>query len=360
MAETIVNLVLGKLADAVVQEALFLYGVRAKVEQVQRDLTWIQSFLKDADAKHHKNERVKTWVNEIQEAGYLIEDVLEKFLVEVGGGKREGLCNKLKRIGKMPMKLISEHKVGSEIDNIQKRLSEIKDNKEKYGLDLEEASSGASVEQPIRPFFNPDIDEMEVVGFDKEKKTIVNQLIDPKDTRRAVISIVGAGGSGKTTLAKEAYKSDEVKRHFGISMWLTISQQYKLIDILMTMLEKIRKVDDSERQNKREDYFLIELNNSLREKKYLVVLDDLWSSNNIWTQLQAALPNANNGSRVLITTRFINLAEEADIISIPHKIEPLNEDENKHLLLKKVFPNRFAKECPNEVLPIVTQFTKKM
>ncbi|XP_078161624.1 disease resistance protein RPP13-like [Carex rostrata] len=359
MAEIIVKLVLGKLGDAVVEEAFFLYGVRDKVERVQRDLTWIQSFLKEADAKCHKNERVKTWVNEIQEAGYLIEDVLEKFLVEVGGGRREGLCNKLKMIGKMPMKLISEHKVGSEIDKIQKRLSEIKDNKEKYGLDLEETSSGASVEQPIRPFFNPDIDEMEVVGFDKEKKTIVNQLIDPKDTRRAVISIVGAGGSGKTTLAKKVYKSDEVKRHFGISMWLTISQQYKLIDILMTMLEKIRKVDDSERQNKREDYFLTELNNSLRERKYLVVLDDLWSSNNIWTQLQAALPNANNGSRVLITTRFINLAEEADIISIPHKIEPLNEDESKHLLLKKVFPNRFAKECPNGVLPIVTQFTKK-
>lgn len=62
---------------------------------------------------------------------------------------------------------------------------------------------------------------------------------------------------------------------------------------------------------------------------------------------------------VLINIRFINLAEEADIISIPHKIEPLNEDESKHLLLKKVFPNRFTKECPNEVLSIVTQFTKK-
>ncbi|XP_078161570.1 disease resistance protein RPM1-like [Carex rostrata] len=201
---------------------------------------------------------------------------------------------------------------------------------------------------------------MEVVGFDKEKKTIVNQLIDPKDTRRAVISIVGAGGSGKTTLAKEVYKSAEVKRHFDISMWLTISQEYKLIDILMTMLEKIRKVDDSERQNKGEDYFLTELNKSLRERKYLVVLDDLWPSNNIWTQLQSALPNANNGSRVVITTRFIKLAEEADIISKPHEIKHLNEDESKHLLLKKVFPNRFANECPNEVLPLATQFTQKL
>ncbi|XP_078162320.1 putative disease resistance RPP13-like protein 3 isoform X1 [Carex rostrata] len=303
---------------------------------------------------------VKKWVNEIKEVGNLIDDVLEKFLVEVGGGTQEGLLNKLKRIGKMPMKLISEHKVGSEIDKIQKRLSEIKENKEMYGLGLEETSSGASVEQSIKPFFNPDIDEMEVVGFDIERKTIVKQLIDANITRRAVISIVGAGGSGKTTLAKEVYKSAEVKRHFDISMWLTISQEYKLIDILMKMLEKIREVHDSERQNKGEDYFLTELNKSLRERKYLVVLDDLWPINNIWTQLQPALPNANNGSRVLITTRFIKLAEEVDIISIPHKIEPLNEDESKHLLLKKVFPNRFVNECPDGVLPLVTQFTQKI
>ena len=103
----------------------------------------------------------------------------------------------------------------------------------------------------------------------------------------------------------DAFHSDEVKRHFGISMWLTISQEYKLIDILMKMLEKIREVHDSERHNKGEDYFLTELNKSLGERKYLVVLDDLWPRNNIWTQLQPALPNANNGSRVLITTRFV-------------------------------------------------------
>ncbi|XP_078149231.1 disease resistance protein RPP13-like [Carex rostrata] len=361
MAETVVNLVLGKMADVVVQEALFLYGVRDKVERVQRDLKWIQSFLKDADAKRHKDERVKQWVNEVQEVGYLIEDVLDKFLVEVGGGRREGLYNKLKRIGKMPMKLISKHKVGSEIDNIQKRLSEIKENKQMYGLEgLEETSSGASVEQPMRPFSSPDIDEMEVVGFNVQRKTIVDQLIDTNITRRAVISIVGAGGSGKTTLAKEVYKSAEVKHHFDISMWLTISQEYKLIDILMKMLEKIRGVPDSERQNKGEDYFITEIYQSLRERKYMVILDDLWPSNNVWTQLQVALPNYNKGSRVLITTRFIKLAEEADIRSEPHEIKPLNKDESKQLLFKKVFPNRFSNECPNEVLPLVTQFTQKI
>ena len=98
----------------------------------------------------------------------------------------------------------------------------------------------------------------------------------------------------------DVFYSVEVKRHFDISTWLTISQEYKLIDILMKMLKEI----GSERQNEGEEYLITELNKCMRERKYLVVLDDIWSSN-VWTVLQVALPDTNNGSRVLITTRFV-------------------------------------------------------
>ncbi|XP_078150450.1 putative disease resistance RPP13-like protein 3 [Carex rostrata] len=357
MAETIVNLVLVKLSEAVVQEALFLSRVRDKVQRVQRDLKWIQSFLKDAETKRHKDERVKQWVNEVQEVGYLIEDVLEKFLTEVGGGRSEGLPSILKKIGKMPMKLISKHKVGNEIDQIRERLREIKENTTMYKIEgLKESSSGASVKLPIRLFLNPDIDDMEVVGFEVDKKIIVDKLFDTNITRRSVISIVGAGGSGKTTLAKDVYKCAEVKRHFGISMWLTISQEYNLKDILIKMLEQIQEVHKEE-QEKGEEYFITELNKCMKKKRYLVVLDDVWSSD-VWTQLEFAFPNAHNGSRVLITTRFIEIPEMADNISKPHEIQPLNEEDSKQLLLGKIFPNQFANECPSEVLPLATQFTK--
>lgn len=113
------NLVLGKLVDAVVQEALFLYGVSDKVQRVRRELTWIQSFLKDADQKRYKDERVKHWLNEIKEVSFLIEDTLDKFLMEADGGRQEGLCNTLKRIGKKPMELIAKHKLGTEIHKIR-------------------------------------------------------------------------------------------------------------------------------------------------------------------------------------------------------------------------------------------------
>ena len=61
----------------------------------------------------------------------------------------------------------------------------------------------------------------------------------------------------------------------------------------------------------------------------------------------------------MIIIRFINIAEEMDRISKPYVIQPLNEEESKQLLLKKIFPNQFANECPSDLIPLATQFTKK-
>ncbi|KAJ3703892.1 hypothetical protein LUZ61_007597 [Rhynchospora tenuis] len=207
MAESMVNLILCKFADTVIQEALYLYGVQDKVARVQRELTWIQCFLKDADSKRQKDERVKQWVNEVMEVSHCIEDILDKFLAEHGGGRQKGLHNKLQRIGKMPMELITKHKLVAKIDKILQRISEISESTKRYGIEgLKGNTSDSSVKQTISPLVIPDIDETEVVGFQVDQKIIVDKLTDRNISRRSVITLVGCGGSGKTTLAKEVYK----------------------------------------------------------------------------------------------------------------------------------------------------------
>ncbi|XP_049365105.1 disease resistance protein RPP13-like [Solanum verrucosum] len=53
------------------------------------------------------------------------------------------------------------------------------------------------------------------------------------------------------------------------------------------------------------------LRNLLKERKYLVVVDDLWHQE-AWESLKRALPDNNNGSRVILTTRKENVAERVD------------------------------------------------
>ncbi|KAJ4802850.1 hypothetical protein LUZ62_015416 [Rhynchospora pubera] len=79
MAESIVMFVLGKLADATVQELLHLCGIDEQVKLVSDELGWIQAFLKDADIKNNNgDERQRHWVKEIREVAYDIEDTIDK------------------------------------------------------------------------------------------------------------------------------------------------------------------------------------------------------------------------------------------------------------------------------------------
>ncbi|XP_058068347.1 disease resistance protein RPP13-like [Magnolia sinica] len=138
------------------------------------------------------------------------------------------------------------------------------------------------------------------------------------------------GGVGKTTLTKKLYNDTHVKTHFESCAWISISQEYGVRDLLQNIincymvlseedLKKVEKMDVIQLQHKISVY--------LREKRYLMVLDDIWT-NQKWDALQDAFPDMNNGSRVVLTTRNKDLALHADAQSQPHELGFLNEEES--------------------------------
>ncbi|KAJ1703986.1 hypothetical protein LUZ63_003765 [Rhynchospora breviuscula] len=356
MAEAVVRYVLGKITEAAYEEALLLYGVGDKVEWAKRELQWVSAFLKDADAKQNKDARVKQWVEDVKEVAYMIEDALDKFFVRMGGGRSK---DALRWVAGMPKALIVKHEVGTEINKIKQRMSEIEKNVTLFELEQRGNSSssrgGSTRQQPVRPVVVPEIDKTEVIGFQDDIDHICKQLLDQSISRRSVISIVGAGGRGKTTLATKIYKSVGVGHRFDCRIWISVSQDIKIINIVKKMLEKLQI---NAREFGDEEYFITQLHMSLRKKRYLIVLDDVWSSDH-WTRLEVALPEDHNGSRVLITTRFVNVAKESDAANKPYELRILSEDESQQLLLKKIFPNQPENKCPNNLLPLVNQFAQK-
>ncbi|KAH0694281.1 hypothetical protein KY285_021378 [Solanum tuberosum] len=79
------------------------------------------------------------------------------------------------------------------------------------------------------------------------------------------------------------------------------------------------------------------LHNLLKECKYLVVVDDVWHRE-AWESLKRALPDNNNGSRVILTTRKEEVAERVIDKGFSHKLRFLNKEESWDLLCKKLHP----------------------
>ncbi|XP_058067566.1 putative disease resistance protein At1g50180 [Magnolia sinica] len=341
-AEAAVSLVLDKLSHILIQEAVFLYDVRNQVEWVERELRRMLCFLKDADAKQGGDARVKNWVAEVRDVACDAEDIIDTFILKIEGQKRNGFVGSFKRCMFIHVELLARREVGKEIEQIKNKIREISASRLTYGITdvskVEEGSSSRGESLHEQRQTSPLFGETEVVGLEEDIKTVVGQLIEG-DSRRCVVSIVGMGGLGKTTLASKVYNKEAVKKHFDCCAWVFVSQEYVVRDLLKSLikcfitltreeLEMVEKMNSLQLKEK--------LSNHLNERRYLVVLDDILRTES-WDSLVAAFPDTNRGSRVLLTTRNRDVASYADVRSSPHELRLLEDEEGWELFCKKAF-----------------------
>lgn len=95
--------------------------------------------------------------------------------------------------------------------------------------------------------------------------------------------------------------------HFGgCRAWITVSQSYTVEGLLRDVLEKMCKEirEDPPLGISKMDLnsLIVEVKNYLQKKRYVVIFDDVWSVE-LWGQIENAMLDNNNGSRILITTR---------------------------------------------------------
>ncbi|KAL6289733.1 hypothetical protein ACE6H2_007243 [Prunus campanulata] len=145
------------------------------------------------------------------------------------------------------------------------------------------------------------------------------------------------GGLGKTTLAKQVYHHGEVKRHFDCFAWVCISQQCQGREVLKEILTKLISPTNEQRREIADlgkDQIAERLWNTQREKKCLVVLDDIWTSD-AWSSLQAGFSmNEETESRILFTTRNKEVALYADKNGFLFEPQSLNDNESWELFEK--------------------------
>ena len=257
---SVVSGVVTRLGDLLLQEAIYLIDVSDKAHELQTELIRMQFFLKDADAKQNESAFIKNSVAEMKDLAYDAEDVIATYALTVASRKGRGVQKVLKRCACILDEGITAHQVGSKIDAIMKRISNLKQSFQEYGIIRESTmqagglSSLSEREREQRQTFSHL--QHEVVGFDKDLNELMEFLLKEEEGKR-VASICGMGGLGKTTLAKLVYNDPKVKKNFEHRAWACISQQCqrRLVweDILISLLspaekekEKIRNLTNKE------------------------------------------------------------------------------------------------------------------
>ncbi|KAJ9552090.1 hypothetical protein OSB04_016135 [Centaurea solstitialis] len=191
-----------------------------------------------------------------------------------------------------------------------------------------------------------------IVGFDRDAELIRDKLTEDQK-RLDVVSIVGMGGLGKTTLVTKVFNDRFVVYHFHVRAWATISQTYIKREFLTQILASSGVHHDLEEAS---DFKLREkLHKHLMGKRYLIVIDDIWSIK-VWDDLKVFFPHENNGSRILLTSRHNEVALHAKPHGYIHSLPYLTEEQSWELLHQKVF---HGDKCPEWLIEPGMQIAKK-
>jgi len=367
MAETAVSFAV-QLCQFVVEERTLVTGVESDFNDIKDDLESIQAFLKDADRKAAAddeggaNDGVKTWVKQVRDVSFRIEDVIDEYIMYEAQKMNHSIFTAtLQKIPGLLRIMNPHHQIASEIQDIKSTLGKIKERITRFPFQSEsESGSYRGSKAPrigdprMAPYF---IEQTQVVGFESLTNELVHRLVEGTDE---LISIFGMGGLGKTTLAKHVFDNELVKKHFNCRSFITVSQSYSIRELLTEMIKKFCRDNEDPIPDglyKMDDEALItQVRQYLESKRYLVFFDDVWKEN-FSDEIEHALICNKKGSRIIVTTRKMNVAEyfKRSFSVHVHELQPLTPDKAWELFCNKAYRG----QCPIELEEMSNEIVQK-
>ncbi|XP_073036924.1 putative late blight resistance protein homolog R1A-3 [Primulina eburnea] len=308
---------------------------KEKIISLHEKVDSIVTFLEDYSGKHRgRHDRVG---NEIRNAAYEAQDFVDSYLGSVSTTHDDRSSFEARR----------DHEVSldRDLDMAFERIDFILDETAKMkNRDTAEDLRSRTFSSPVDHSSTVEVTVNKVVGFDDDLN-VIKECLYEDSSKLQIIPIVGMGGIGKTTLARRTYEDSLRAQYFDILGWTTVSGEYQRRDILLELLQSFKKytTDLNERSGESEAQLATLVHKNLSGRRYLIVIDDIWSTK-AWDDLKMAFPDNDNGSRILLTTRLSDVADYAGSSGIPiHQMKLLNEDQSWKLLEEKIFGKE---SCP--------------
>ncbi|CAL4980118.1 unnamed protein product [Urochloa decumbens] len=342
------------ITDMAGEEVSMLLGVSGEITKLEDNMESIKAFLTDAERRRITDESVQRWTRKLKDAMYDATDILDLCQLEADK-RRESKGRSLKE--KVPgcfqpllfclCNPVFAHEIGSQIKELNQRLEDIYKEADKFKFNIGLGSNPEPRKLSDAGMkMSSEFNESAIVGekIEKETKELVHVLINDDKLNIKVVSVVGAGGMGKTTLAQKIFKEKTIQIQFKVKIWLSITQYFEEADLLRTAIEHAGG-DHGGKQDK--SLLMRTLTDILSKDKFLIVMDDVWSEKAWNNVLKVPILNASlkqTGSRVLVTTRLEDLVTRMQASYYQHHVSPLNE-EDAWSLLKKQLPLQ-----PNQVV----------
>uniref|UniRef100_A0A453N3W0 NB-ARC domain-containing protein n=1 Tax=Aegilops tauschii subsp. strangulata TaxID=200361 RepID=A0A453N3W0_AEGTS len=205
--------------------------VKKQISSLRDEMRSMNALLVKMAGAEKLDVQQKDWRDKVRELSYDMEDCIDIFTSELDGG--DAKAGRLRRL----RKLKARFKIAVRIEELKARVREVSDCRVR--LEFHDHSGRPQDHVAIDPrvtalYPGPN----SLVGIDGPKEMLIELLQKEEDAQQLkVVSVVGFGGMGKTTLVKQVY--DSIKSQFHCTAFISMSQNPNIIEILRKMVKEL-------------------------------------------------------------------------------------------------------------------------
>nr|AAK20736.1 LRR19 [Triticum aestivum] len=333
------------------KEATALRGLFGKIRRSKAELESMQAYLQEAERFKDTDKTTAIFVGEIRGLAFRIEDVVDEFTYKLEDSKHGGFAGKMKKRLKH---IKTWRRLAAKLQEIEAQLQDANRRKRDYAVTGRSASAARSTNQGQALHFTRDED---LVGIEENKERLIQWLTrggdDLERSSNKVTMVWGMPGVGKTTLVDHVYNT--VKENFDAAAWVTVSESYRIEDLLKKIAAQFSITVDVANIEMRG--LAKSIHNYLQGKRYILVLDDVWDER-LWSDIRDVFPTSNSTGRVVMTSRKETvLATRESAYEI--QLKPLQAHHSWVLFCKGAFEDADDKECPLELQKLAWKFIAK-
>ncbi|VAI52076.1 unnamed protein product [Triticum turgidum subsp. durum] len=239
VATGVLKPVLGKLGVLLGNEFKRFKGVRKEIKSLTHELSAMEAFLLKMSKEEDPDEQDKAWMNEVRELSYDMEDAIDDFMlcVDDKDTKPDGFIDKIKcSLGKLG-KMKARRRIGREIQDLKKQIIQVGDRNARYKTRQTFTNTkNATVDPRALSMFEH---ASKLVGIDEPKHEIIKLLTEEASMHEQpkLVSIVGTGGMGKTTLANQVY--EDLQENFECRAFISVSRNPDMMNILRIIHSRV-------------------------------------------------------------------------------------------------------------------------